>query len=65
MTKQNSSGQSLCGLSRRSLLQSTAALLSVPLVAKATMAWAQEKLAGSGEVIVYSTGGSFTEGARR
>ncbi|MBT1516459.1 ABC transporter substrate-binding protein, partial [Bradyrhizobium sp. SRL28] len=53
------------GVSRRSLLQSTAALLSVPFVAEATTAWAQEKLAGAGEVVVYSYGGSFTEGVRR
>lgn len=65
MTNQNSGDQSLCGLSRRSLLESAAALLSIPFVAKSTVAWAEEKLAGSGEVIYFSYGGSFTEGIRR
>jgi len=51
--------------SRRSMLQSAAVLLSAPLVAKATGARAQEKLAGRGEVVVFSYGGSFTEGVRR
>ncbi|MBT1516474.1 ABC transporter substrate-binding protein [Bradyrhizobium sp. SRL28] len=65
MIKQNFGNRSSCGVSRRSLLHSAAALLSVPFVAKATAAWAQEKLAGSGEVVVFSNGGSLTEGARR
>ncbi|MBT1517148.1 ABC transporter substrate-binding protein [Bradyrhizobium sp. SRL28] len=65
MTKRDSGGHSHGGLNRRSLLQSTATLVAAPFVAKATAAWAQEKLAGSGEVVVYSYGGSFTEGARR
>jgi len=53
------------GQSRRSMLQSAAVLLSAPFLAKATGAWAQEKLAGRGEVVVFSYGGSFTEGVRR
>lgn len=65
MTRQNLESHSMGGLSRRSLLQSTAALLSVPFVAKATTAWAQEKLAGSGEVVVFSYGGSLTEALRK
>jgi putative spermidine/putrescine transport system substrate-binding protein/mannopine transport system substrate-binding protein len=65
MSEQDDSGQSRRCVNRRLLLQSTAALLSVPLIAKATTAWAQEKLAGSGEVVVFSFGGSFTEAARR
>ncbi|MDI3567438.1 extracellular solute-binding protein [Bradyrhizobium sp. Arg816] len=65
MSKRASTHQSLCGLSRRSLLQSTAALLSVPFVVKSTMASAQDKLAGSGEVVYFSFGGSFTEEIRR
>ncbi|MCK1754889.1 ABC transporter substrate-binding protein [Bradyrhizobium sp. 137] len=52
-------------VSRRSVLQSSAALLSAPLVAKATAAFGQEKLAGTGEVIVCSYGGSFTEKLRK
>ncbi|SCB55708.1 putative spermidine/putrescine transport system substrate-binding protein [Bradyrhizobium shewense] len=52
-------------VSRRSVLQSSAALLSAPFVAKATAAFGQEKLAGNGEVVVYSYGGSFTENLRK
>jgi len=52
-------------VSRRSVLQSSAALLSAPFVAKATAAFGQEKLAGTGEVVVYSYGGSFTENLRK
>lgn len=37
---------------RRTLTEVGLAFLSVPFVAKATAAWAQEKLAGAGEVIV-------------
>ncbi|WP_027548066.1 ABC transporter substrate-binding protein [Bradyrhizobium sp. WSM2254] len=51
--------------SRRSLLGSAAMCLSVPFVVKATKVWADDKIAGSGEVVVYSYGGSFTEGVRR
>ncbi|MET4236191.1 spermidine/putrescine-binding protein [Bradyrhizobium sp. LA6.10] len=65
MTKQVSEGRSCLGVSRRSVLRSTAGLLSMPFVAKATDAFAQEKLAGSGEVVVFSYGGSFTEGIRK
>ncbi|MFK4380868.1 ABC transporter substrate-binding protein [Bradyrhizobium sp. USDA 223] len=64
MGNEHSSCTSL-DLSRRSLLQSTAALLSLPFVANATTAWAQERLSGSGEVVVFSYGGTFTEGVRR
>lgn len=65
MTKENFGGHSRSRLSRRSLVRSAAALLSVPFVAKATSAWAQERLAGSGEVVVFTYGGAYTEGARR
>lgn len=65
MTESDSTGRSGCGVSRRSLLQSSAVLLSIPFLAKATSAWAQEKLAGSGEVVVFGFGGAFTEGTRR
>lgn len=54
-----------CALTRRSLLQSTAGLLSVSCVAEATRAWAEERLAGTGEVVVFSWGGAFTDGVRR
>lgn len=64
MTRHSPSNRSL-GLSRRALLQATAALLSVPFVAKSTTVWAQENLAGTGEVVFFTYGGSFTQGARR
>ncbi|OSI71036.1 hypothetical protein [Bradyrhizobium canariense] len=35
--------------------------MSAPFVAKATAAFGQEKLVGTGEVVVFSYGGSFTE----
>lgn len=65
MIKRASADKSCCGLNRRSLLRSTAGLLSIPFLAKATTAWAEEKLAGSGEVVYFSFGGSFTAGVRR
>ena len=65
MTKQDSRTRPYDAVSRRSLLQSTAALLGLPFVAKAAVAFGQEKLAGTGEVLVYSYGGSFTENLRR
>ncbi|MET4483606.1 ABC transporter substrate-binding protein [Bradyrhizobium sp. F1.13.3] len=65
MTKHVSCVDLVRGLSRRSLLKSTAGLLSVPFVAKSTTAWAQEKLAGAGQVVVFSFGGSYTEGLRK
>jgi len=65
MTNQESCDRSFCRLTRRSLLQSTAVLLSVPFVAESTGVWAQEKLAGAGEVVVFSWGGTFTDGVRR
>lgn len=65
MTKRDCVDHSHRGLSRRSLLESAAALLSVSFVAKATAAWAQEKLAGGGEVVVFSYGGSYTQGMRK
>ncbi|MDH2357267.1 ABC transporter substrate-binding protein [Bradyrhizobium sp. SSUT112] len=63
MAEQYSRNHPDARMSRRSLLQSTAALLSLPLVA--TAAFAREKLAGTGEVVVYSYGGSFTEKLRK
>ncbi|MGY2933016.1 spermidine/putrescine-binding protein [Bradyrhizobium sp. GM6.1] len=64
MTKQGSRN-SQSGVNRRSLLQSTALLLSAPLVAKSTAAFAEDKLAGTGEVVVCSYGGSFTDNVRK
>lgn len=52
-------------LTRRSVLQSSAALLSVPFMAKANAAFGQERLAGGGEVVVCSYGGPYTENLRK
>ena len=65
MTKKDCVGRLHRGLSRRAFLDSATALLSVPFVAKATAAWAQEKLVGEGEVVVFSYGGSYTQGVRK
>lgn len=51
--------------SRRSVLKSAGCLLGLPFVARTTKAWAQDRLAGNGDVVVFSYGGSFTEGIRR
>lgn len=64
MEKQDHCDHSNQRLNRRALLQSSAALLSVTFVARATAAFGQEKLAGSGEVVVFSYGGSYTKGVR-
>lgn len=53
------------GLTRRSALQSTAAILAVPFLAKITTASAQERIFGTGEVVAFSNGGSLTLGLRR
>ncbi|MCR8548156.1 extracellular solute-binding protein [Salipiger sp. P9] len=51
--------------SRRRLLKLGAAALAAPLVSRAGPALAQaEPLAGSGEVVVFTYGGSMTEGLR-
>lgn len=64
MAKCDSADNSFSSFNRRSLLQLGAAALSVPLVAKTTYAWAEEKLAGTGEVVAFSWGGHFTEAVR-
>lgn len=65
MTDLMDKGRQHSGLSRRTLLRTAAAAMTIPAVARTTTAFAQEKLAGSGGVVVYSYGGSFTEGVRR
>ncbi len=52
-------------LGRRGFLQAAAAAMAIPAVARATKAFAQEKLAGTGEVVTYSTGGSNTQAYRK
>ncbi|MHC4048019.1 ABC transporter substrate-binding protein [Bradyrhizobium sp. 23AC] len=56
-------GQS--GFSRRNLLRAAAAAMAIPAVARSTIAFAQEKLAGTGQVVAYSTGGAFSQGIRK
>lgn len=53
------------GLSRRALMRTAAAALATPVISQATMAWAQDALKGSGEVVLFSVGGTFTEGLRK
>ncbi|MBR1165068.1 ABC transporter substrate-binding protein [Bradyrhizobium elkanii] len=55
----------LDGLSRRALLQIAPVLFSLPIIAESTLAWAQDKLVGTGEVVVQNFGGSFAEAMRR
>lgn len=50
---------------RRGILRSAAAVLTAPFVLKAEGAWSREALAGTGEVVAFSYGGSWTEGLRR
>ncbi|TXR50526.1 ABC transporter substrate-binding protein [Phyllobacterium endophyticum] len=50
---------------RRSILQAAIAALAIPAVARSTVAFAQDKLSGSGQVVVYSAGGAFTQGLRK
>lgn len=52
-------------VSRRSVLQVSTGLLSAPFIARATAAVGREKLAGNGEVVVYSYGGAFTANLRK
>ncbi|MCK1727592.1 hypothetical protein [Bradyrhizobium sp. 142] len=51
--------------SRRAVVKSAAGLLSAPLIGKVTPANSQEKLKGSGSVVVYGYGGSATAGIRK
>lgn len=50
---------------RRNVLRAAAAAMTVPAVARNTMAFASDRLAGSGELIVQSVGGGFTQGIRK
>lgn len=65
MTKNDRLGHLNRGPNRRSVLGSAAAFMSAPFVSKVTSAWAQEKLTGRGEVVVFSYGGSYTQGVRK
>ncbi|WP_404294928.1 ABC transporter substrate-binding protein (plasmid) [Microvirga sp. RSM25] len=53
------------GLSRRTLLRAATAAMAIPAVAWATTGFAQDKLSGKGEVVVYSPGGSLTQALRK
>lgn len=63
MTKLVRGGSSGNGLNRRTLLQAAVGAMAMPAMTRS--AFAQEKLAGSGEVVAFSFGGSFTEGYRK
>ncbi|MET4222011.1 spermidine/putrescine-binding protein [Bradyrhizobium sp. LB14.3] len=54
-----------CEFSRRNLLWAAASAMAIPAVSRSTIAFAQEKLAGGGQVVAYSTGGAFTQGIRK
>src|SRR5438132_13194778 len=56
-------GQSVPTLSRRRILQ--AAAIGIPALARTGMSSAQHKLAGKGEVIVFSFGGGYTQSMRK
>ncbi|WP_439366053.1 ABC transporter substrate-binding protein [Bradyrhizobium sp. DASA03005] len=53
------------GLNRRTLLQFAAAAMSIPAIARSNTAFAKDKLAGSGEVVVFSYGGTYTKALRK
>ncbi|MFK4492226.1 ABC transporter substrate-binding protein [Bradyrhizobium sp. USDA 336] len=53
------------GMNRRTLLQFAAAAMSIPAVARSTAAFAKDKLSGSGEVVVFSYGGTYTKALRK
>ncbi|MBB4423936.1 putative spermidine/putrescine transport system substrate-binding protein/mannopine transport system substrate-binding protein [Bradyrhizobium sp. CIR48] len=53
------------GFSRRSMLRAATAAMAVPALARSPVAFAQDKLAGSGQVIAFSWGGLFTKGIRK
>lgn len=53
-------------MTRRSMMQAAAAAaLSIPAIAKSATTYAKDKLAGRGEVVVFSYGGSYTKGVRK
>ncbi|WP_201841778.1 ABC transporter substrate-binding protein [Microvirga zambiensis] len=52
-------------MSRRTLLRAATAAMAIPAIAWATTAFAQDKLSGKGEVVVYSPGGSLTQALRK
>lgn len=53
------------GFTRRNILQAAVAAMAIPAIARATAAFAQDKLAGSDQVVVFSWGGLFTKGIRK
>ncbi|MGY3591858.1 spermidine/putrescine-binding protein [Bradyrhizobium sp. USDA 4341] len=50
---------------RRDILRVAVAAMAVPAVAQSTTAFAEEKLAGSGQVVAFSWGGVSTQGLRK
>lgn len=65
MSEYEKSGFQRPGLSRRSIISAAAAAMAVPAFARPTVAFAQDKLAGSGQVVVFSWGGPFTKAVRQ
>lgn len=65
MSKLINGGPRQSSPSRRAVLRAAAAAMAVPAIATTTKVFAQDKLAGRGEVIVFSQGGSFTQGLRK
>ncbi|OSI32949.1 ABC transporter substrate-binding protein [Bradyrhizobium canariense] len=65
MSDQTNTAPKTSGLDRRSVLRAAAAAMAIPAVARATAAFAKEKLSGSGEVVVFVWGGSTTEAVRK
>ncbi|PJG50644.1 hypothetical protein CVM73_35220 [Bradyrhizobium forestalis] len=64
MTDQKFNTAAPDGPTRRSLLQSAAAVLTFPMIATSAKSAGQDKLAGSGEVVVFSYGGSYAAAVR-
>lgn len=58
-------GTQQSAVSRRGLFRAAAAATAFPALARATAAFARDKLAGSGQVVVFSWGGPFTKNLRK
>lgn len=65
MTDRKFDSAAFGGLSRRSLLQSADAALSFPMIATSSKAATQDRVAGTGEVVAYGYGGSWTAAVRQ
>ncbi|MDE5466083.1 ABC transporter substrate-binding protein [Bradyrhizobium sp. CSS354] len=52
-------------INRRNILRAAAAAMAIPAVSRSTIAFAQDKLTGSGQVVVFSWGGPTTQGLHK